>query len=173
MKFFYKNNLIFALSIAMIFLCSQVMATENIKELVDGNQPATDVGSEEGAFKYAYQLDDRPDPFAPFVSKIVKEKISKDEIIDDEKQLTEPMQFFEPGQLTLVALMQTGNSFVGMVQDVSGRGYMLSTGMLIGRNGVITGIDGEQITILETQKTRAGRTVENNIVLSLNKEGDM
>ena len=172
MKYLYKNNLIFALPIATMFLCTQAMATENIQELVNVNQLASDMESEEGALKYEYQLDDRPDPFSPFVTKIIKKKTIKDEIVVKEKELT-GMQLFEPGQLTLVALMQTGNNFIAMVQDVSGRGYMLSTGMLIGRNGVITGIDGEKITILETQKTRAGRSVENNIILSLNKEGDI
>lgn len=59
-----------------------------------------------------------------------------------------------------------------MVEDVTGKGYILNEGMPIGRRGVVSRIDGEQVTVIETAHTRAGRELETTIVIRLNKEGD-
>jgi len=173
MQFFYKKNiLIFTFLVGSPLLCYPALSAEDAQKTVAGDQAAATEELAPEKEKYEYQLDDRSDPFVPFVAKVVKRRVQNDEIVDEEEKELTGMQLFEPGQLVLVALMQTGENFVGMVQDVSGRGYMLSNGMLIGKRGVITGIDAEKITILETAYTRAGRTVKTNIVLSLNKEGD-
>lgn len=173
MQFFYKKIIfIIMFLVGSPLLCYPALSAENVQKTGADDQPAATEGLAPEKEKYEYQLDDRSDPFVPFVAKVVKSKVKNDEIVDDEGKELTGMQLFEPGQLTLVALMQTEENFVGMVQDVSGRGYMLKNGMLIGKRGVITEIDSDKITILETAYTRAGRTVKSNIVLSLNKEGD-
>ena len=121
---------------------------------------------------FEYQFEGRPDPFTPFIAdKATSQKIGDDELIEEEGELT-GMRQFEPGQLTLVAVMFTGGKKVAMVEDVTGRGYMINEGMLIGRRGIVHRIDGEQVTVMETAHTRAGRKIENKIVMRLNKEGD-
>jgi hypothetical protein len=44
--------------------------------------------------------------------------------------------------------------------------------MPIGRRGIISRIEDGQVTVVETAHTRAGRKLENTIVMRLNKEGD-
>lgn len=122
--------------------------------------------------QFEYQLDGRPDPFTPFISsKAATQKIAGDDIIEEDVELT-GMRQFEPGQLTLVAVMFSSHQAMAMVEDVTGRGYVLTEGMAIGRRGVISRIDGDQVTVIETAHTRAGRKLENTVVMRLNKEGD-
>lgn len=122
---------------------------------------------------FEYQLEGRTDPFTPFISaKTISQLKGTDEIVDEKIELT-GMRQFEPGQLTLVAIMHSGKHNLAMAQDVTGRGYVLTEGMAIGRRGRIKLIGDEQVRIIETAHTRSGKTIENPIVMRLNKEGDI
>lgn len=146
-------------------------ATETITGSADpGRLPGEDPA--QTLQKFEYQLEGRPDPFVPFISdKVATQKIGPDDIVEEEVELT-GMRRFEPGQLTLVAVMFSGDRRIAMVEDVTGKGYLLNEGMPIGRRGVVSRIDGDQVTVIETAHTRAGRKLENTIVIRLNKEGD-
>ena len=121
---------------------------------------------------YEYQIDNRPDPFAPFVTGPSQTNpVTPDEIIEENEVLT-GMQLFEPGQLTLVALLMTDGQTVAMVQDFTGRGYVIEEGMKIGRRGVITRITEDQVLIEETSRTRSGRVLKNEIAMVLKREGE-
>ena len=165
--------LLFALLVSGV-LASAVRATENVTSADNVKQPSEETVQEEvevPAFEYI--LEGRTDPFAPFISrKIDVRNMGSDEIVDEEIELT-GMQLFEPGQLTLVAVLYSGSKQIAMVEDVTGKGYILNEGMPIGRRGVVSKIEGEQVTIIEIAHTRAGRTRKNKIVMRLNKEGDL
>lgn len=127
---------------------------------------------EKSTSDYEYQVDDRPDPFAPFVTGPAQTNpVTPDEIIEENEVLT-GMQLFEPGQLTLVALMLTGGNAVAMVQDFTGRGYVIEEGMKIGRRGVITSITEDKVMIEETSRTRSGKVLKNEIAMVLKREGE-
>ena len=127
---------------------------------------------EKSTSDYEYQVDDRPDPFAPFVTGPAQTNpVTPDEIIEENEVLT-GMQLFEPGQLTLVALMLTGGNAVAMVQDFTGRGYVIEEGMKIGRRGVITSITEDKVLIEETSRTRSGQVLKNEIAMVLKREGE-
>jgi len=127
---------------------------------------------EESTSTFEYEVENRPDPFAPFVSETSKANpIKPDEILDDTEVLT-GMQLFEPGQLTLVALMLTDGKTLAMVQDFTGRGYVVEEGMKIGRRGVITRISEDRLIIEETARTRSGKTLKNEIAMVLKREGE-
>jgi len=165
------NILCFALLIAAGLLIVPAQATENVTGTTIPSQP---MGEEpdQTLQKFDYQLEGRPDPFTPFISdKAATQKIGADDIVEEDIELT-GMRQFEPGQLTLVAVMYSGNRRLAMVEDVTGKGYILNEGMPIGRRGVVSRIDGEQVTVIETAHTRAGRELETTIVIRLNKEGD-
>ena len=119
--------------------------------------------------KFEYRMDDRDDPFFPFLSKESAVDTPDEVIIDDDDVLT-GMRRFEPGQLKLVGVMATPRGRIAMAEDIAGQGYTLSEGMLIGRNGKITRIDNGQVFITETAKTRAGRTINSEIVMQLKKD---
>jgi hypothetical protein len=59
-----------------------------------------------------------------------------------------------------------------MVEDSAGQGYALRPGMKIGKRGIITTIDPNQVIIEETSTTRAGEKLTNNVVMLLKKKGE-
>lgn len=125
----------------------------------------------EGDFEY--EIEKRPDPFVPFYSGEMntQPEVDPNEIVEVKKQLT-GMQLFEPGQLTLVALMKVQNKYVAMVEDFKGQGYIIEEGTKIGRRGVVKDIIPNKVLIEEVAVTRAGRELRNEIVMALRKEGE-
>jgi Tfp pilus assembly protein PilP len=122
---------------------------------------------------YVYAVEGRTDPFKPFISKKATTSAGRDpnEILDDSAELT-GMQLFEPGQLTLVGVLMTGAGELALVEDQTKKGYMLKRGNLIGKRGVVTQIDKQQVVITETARTRAGKEISSTVIMRLKKEGD-
>lgn len=127
---------------------------------------ATEVGTGVNVDTWEYVFQNRPDPFLPFIQP----QIATTSPDADEVELT-GMQIFEPGQLTLVAIMFSTGKNIAMVEDVTGKGYLINEGMLIGRYGVVSQISMNQVNITETRSV-AGRDVETPVVMRLKKEGD-
>lgn len=122
--------------------------------------------------RFEYILENRPDPFVPFLSeKAATSNIDMNEVVDNQDPLT-GMQLFEPGQLTLVALMQKGAENIAMVEDFTGKGYVLIEGIKIGRRGVVKDIASNRVLIEETAVTRAGKKIITEVVMILKKEGE-
>jgi type IV pilus assembly protein PilP len=129
---------------------------------------AKDVNAANG---FTYQLEGRPDPFEPFIRPQVATTAEPDEIIEENRRLT-GMQLFEPGQLTLVAVMFAEGEKMAMVEDVTGKGYIIKEDMLIGRRGIVSRITEDQVIITEKAHTRSGKEIVSTVVMRLNKEGD-
>lgn len=138
-------------------------------------EPALPLGIEadENVKTFIYELEGRPDPFVPFITPKATTATALDpnEIIEDDVVLT-GMQLFEPGQLTLVAVLFAQGSPIAMVEDVTGKGYILTEGIPIGRRGVVSDILSSEVRITETAKTRAGKEILSTITMKLKKEGD-
>ena len=139
---------------------------DNIKESTTSF--LTDIQDDEG---FEYIVDDRADPFLPFLQPEKTPDASLNEIVDIEGELT-GMQLFEPGQLTLVAIVQSARKHFAMVQDFTGKGYIVTEGIKIGKRGVITGIVPNQVVIEETAYTRAGKKLTNEVIMYLKQEGE-
>lgn len=119
---------------------------------------------------FVYHIEGRPDPFVPFITKKAA-TTNMNEIVPVSERLT-GMQLFEPGQLNLVAIVLAENNDFAMAEDFTGKGYILHTGMKIGRRGVIKAIESNQVVIEENAFTRAGEKLTSNIVMLLKKEGE-
>lgn len=129
---------------------------------------ATSAAPEPDTFHYV--MENRADPFLPFITeKSASAGVDMNEIVDSEEPLT-GMQLFEPGQLTLVALLQTGANAVAMVEDFTGKGYILTEGTKIGKRGIVTDIASNSVIIEETARTRAGKEIITKVVMTLKKE---
>lgn len=137
------------------------------KDVQDDSTAIVELNSLKSDFEYT--TEGRPDPFKPFLSP--KIELDPNEIIDTKQALT-GMQLFEPGQLTLVAIMQVGQEHIAMVQDSTGKGYVLNTGMKIGRRGEIINIEADRVIIEETAITRAKKEIKSRIDMVLNNEGE-
>jgi len=122
---------------------------------------------------FNYIITNRPDPFLPFITDKTTDQETEDpdEIIDKDEPLT-GMQRFEPAQLNLVALMETGNYKFAMVQDSTGRGYVLTEGTKIGRRGTVKAIAPNKVLIEELAETRGGKKILSYIDMVLKKEGE-
>ncbi|MFW2368585.1 MAG: pilus assembly protein PilP [Desulforhopalus sp.] len=160
-----RLSLICGFSFIGLFFTGLVSASINAAE-----QPPTQTVTEDSKFKY--QLDGRPDPFVPFITaKAATAKVDMNEIVDVNHPLS-GMQLFEPGQLTLVALMVNGAQDTAMVEDFTGKGYVLSEGTKIGKRGVVKDIAPNKVIIEETAVTRAGKKIITELVMTLKKEGE-
>ena len=156
-------------SLFVFVVCFASDSQENDSAAAEETVP---IEIEKSTSDYEYQVDDRSDPFAPFVQESAQTNpIVPDEIVENNEVLT-GMQLFEPGQLTLVALMMTGGEAVAMVQDFTGRGYLIEEGMKIGRRGVITRITEDRVLVEETATTRSGKVLKNEIAMVLKREGE-
>ena len=165
----YSGLIVF--SILFLFCISQSVATtENPPESeIDTNVETTvEEGNNEVVDEWEYVFENRPVPFLPFIEpKVTTTNFSE----EDDGVILTGMQLFEPGQLTLVAIMYSSKNKVAMVEDVTGKGYVLNEGMLIGRYGVVNHINTNQVNITETREV-AGKDVLTPVVMRLNKEGD-
>ncbi len=119
---------------------------------------------------FMYLIENRPDPFIPFISEKAA-SVNIDEIVPIKEQLS-GMQLFEPGQLTLVAIVMAENNDFAMAEDTTGKGYIIRKGMKIGKRGLITAVQPNQVIIEETAFTRAGKRLTSKIVMLLKKEGE-
>ena len=165
----FAAALIGLFSFLLVTICFAADPQENDQDEPEETVP---IEIEKSASDFEYEVESRPDPFAPFVSGTAKTNpVTPDEIVDGNEVLT-GMQLFEPGQLTLVALMMTGGDTLAMVQDFTGRGYVVEEGMKIGRRGVITRITEDKILIEETARTRSGKVLKNEIAMVLKREGE-
>ncbi|MBE0585033.1 MAG: pilus assembly protein PilP [Desulfofustis sp.] len=120
---------------------------------------------------FSYRIEGRSDPFLPFISEGSTRNEDPNEILEENKVLT-GMQLFEPSQLTLVALMATEGDRFAMVQDFTGKGYIVKIGTKIGRRGVVSQIEPNRVIIEETARTRSGEILTNKIAMVLKKEGE-
>jgi type IV pilus assembly protein PilP len=78
---------------------------------------------------YEYDPGDRPDPFRPFHEE-VKVQMATGEC---EELVPGPLTEMELAQFSLVAIVTQGQEKVAMVQDKSGKGYMVRTGSFMGK----------------------------------------
>ena len=121
---------------------------------------------------YVYQLENRKDPFEPFFTgETSKAELDPNELIEPTEPLT-GMQLFEPGQLNLVALMEAQGESLAMVEDFTGKGYVIKVGTKIGRRGTVKRIMANKVIIEEIAVTRAKKELRTEIVMALRKEGE-
>lgn len=123
--------------------------------------------------EYFYKIEGRTDPFRPFITPKAAQPAGLDpnEIIDEQKALS-GLQLFEPGQLTLVGILNNDAGAIALVEDQTKKGYILKQGVAIGKRGVVSQIEDQQVIVTETSKTRAGKEITNTLIMKLNKEGD-
>ena len=134
----------------------------------DGSPLGAIEDEELGAPEYEYQVVARPDPFKPFIAP---KTVNPNELVDENLELT-GMQLFEPGQLKLVAVMDTPHGRMAMVEDVTKKGYKITHGQLIGRRGQVTEIRKDEVVVTETAYTRGGEEIKTVVSMKMKRDGD-
>lgn len=117
---------------------------------------------------FAYRRENRSDPFAPFITQ----ETGPTQVVPEEDAPLSGMQLFEPGQLTLVTILVSGQQAVAMVEDSTGMGHIIRVKDKIGRRGEVKAIVPNAVIIEEWSLTTSGskRFTTNEMVLR--KEGD-
>lgn len=114
-------------------------------------------------FEYTYNPAGKPDPFKPFI-QISPIKEAKKTV-----PLT-PLQKYEISQLKLVAIIITPEGNVAMVEDSTGKGYIVKKGTIIGKNeGRVTKILKDRIIIEEAYQDVLGQTKINELTMTLHR----
>ncbi len=130
-----------------------------VKELIQFLSGETD--------PFVYKREGRSDPFMPFVS----ERVVQEKEAGEEEELT-GMRRFEPGQLTLAAILMTEGGPMAMVQDAVGIGYVLREGNALGRTGIVNKISKNLVVIKQQYKDTAGEERYRLVEMLLKKEGE-
>ena len=139
------------------------------------SQPAVSTGipSPETLFgksEQYYSRKDRIDPFAPFLHKPEVEAGSQGSEVIKRAPLT-PLEKIAVQQLKLTAILSTPNREMALVQEPSGKGYILNMGTYIGeKGGQVSQILKDRVIIEEPYKDVFGKTAVRKIELKLQKQ---
>ena len=169
MRAIFKHRCVFTAVLTLAgFLYVSVQANEHPKNETQQVLPATTL---QGYHQFDYKFEARPDPFLPFFNskKPSDEKTSEEKKNTTNEVLTE-LRKFEPGQLRLVAVMAFKDKNIAMLEDVTGKGYLVEQGTLIGRHGIVSSIKPDLLLVTETYETTTGRKVVNEIPLRMQKQ---
>ncbi len=181
MKFASKKNILpilILLILITVLCCSSVSVSAVEADEKNGVANASPKLVEEleqrEVDKFQYQFEDRPDPFLPFLEPNQTQRLDTtgDELVEGPSGPLRYIQWLEPSQLSLVAIMTVGGRTMAMAEDVTGKGYTLEVGIPIGLHGIINSIKNEQVRITETTKTKSGKINTKEIIMRLKKEGD-
>ena len=119
--------------------------------------------------EFTYETEGRPDPFKPFISEKVIQSIDDN---NQEPETLTGMRQFEPGQLTLVAIMFTESNPMAMVEDSSHRGYIIRRGTKLGKSGIVSDILPNQVIIKQLSYSMAREKKYRTVEMTLRKEGE-
>ena len=113
--------------------------------------------------QYSYSPVGKLDPFRPFIIESRKQA--------DEKMILNPLQRYDVSQLKLVAIIWHVDHPLAMMEDATGKGFIVSKGTEIGRNdGVVTMITEKEVVIAEKAVNLLGETKTKEVRVSLHQE---
>ena len=117
----------------------------------------------------AYNPEGRIDPFQPlFQKKEVEEKTVKEE---KKKFIPQtPLQMVDLSQLKVSGIIRSQNGHKALVEEASGKGYIVSEGTYLGnRGGKIINIGNDTIVVEEPQEDNFGNEVLKKRELKINR----
>jgi len=122
--------------------------------------------------QFVYHSENRSDPFLPFIQEKVIQPRGTGGAEEDLGEDLTGLRKFEPGQLSLVAILFKGDTPMAMVQDPVGQGYVIKEGMRIGRHGIVEQITPGTVIVKETTGTWDQKTFSKRVEMVLRKEGE-
>ena len=114
---------------------------------------------------FIYKREGRSDPFQPFIrEKVVVTMAPVEELTG--------MRKFEPGQLTVVAIVMGATDKFAMMQDSNNQGYIIREGILLGRTGVVEAIVPNKVIVKNYTYNLAGDKIYKTVEMVLNQQGE-
>lgn len=97
-----------------------------------------------------YSRKGRIDPFEPFLRKPEPEVVSDEDKLLERRVPRTPLEKIDLSQLQLTGVLRTATKIRAMVQDASGKGYIVSEGTYMGnKGGQITRILKDRVVVEE------------------------
>lgn len=113
---------------------------------------------------YVYDPTGKPDPFRPFIMELTRPKA----IV---KKPLHPLQRYDISQLKLVAIIWKVDNPRAILEDATGKGYIIAPGSYVGKNeGKVSKISDKEVVITEKSTNVLGETKIEEIRLSLHEE---
>jgi len=114
-----------------------------------------------------FDFSGKKDPFKPDIAL----KTAKDPLPEDMKKALQvglPIHSFDVSQFKLIGVVTGAKENKAMVVDPNGKGYVLKTGMTIGKNdGRVTAVNINGVDVVEQFKDESGRVRKENIRITL------
>ncbi len=108
---------------------------------------------------YRYDPEGKPDPFESFV------RVSLDAGADD---FSSPLERFDLSQLIVTGIIWQTRDARALIEDPSGKGYIVGVGTLVGKNrGKVIRIDDNRVLVKETYVDFHDRATTNEVEMLL------
>ena len=147
-----------------VALTAEEQAAEEKKELKFTEKMAA-ILFQDAKDAFFYQREGRNDPFIPFVQeRVVAKEVPVEELTG--------MRKFEPGQLSVVAIVSSAHDIFAMVQDSNNQGYIIREGILLGRTGVVEAIVPNKVIVKNYTYNLAGDKIYKTVGMVLKQEGE-
>ncbi|MBF0377573.1 MAG: pilus assembly protein PilP [Desulfamplus sp.] len=133
-----------------------------------------EISSEISEEKLFYIAKGKTDPFEPLIKdKPPVEEVKESFEEDVPERILTPLEKLDFGQMKLVAILTRESGSVAMVQEATGKGYIVNIGTYMGRNsGQVISIEKDKLVIQEKVKDYKGNMVDRFQELKLNKLDD-
>ena len=148
----------------MDVFAAEEKVVEEQKELKFTEKMAAILFQDQGE-SFVYKRAGRTDPFVSFI----KEKLV---VTQAPVEALTGMRKFEPGQLTVVAIILGAADKFAMVQDSNNQGYIIREGLLLGRTGVVEDVVPNKVIVKNYTYNLAGDKIYKTVEMVLNQEGE-
>ena len=159
----FAAGLFFSMQGTVAFSAEETAAEEQ-KELKFTEKMAA-ILFQEAEDAFVYKREGRNDPFIPFVQeRVVATVVPVEELTG--------MRKYEPGQLSVVAIVSSPGDTFAMVQDSNNQGYIIREGILLGRTGVVEAIVPNKVIVKNYTYNLAGDKIYKTVEMVLKQEGE-
>jgi len=108
---------------------------------------------------FTYDPEGKPDPFKSYVRQLVAIQ---------EADLSSPLQRFDLSQLTVTGIVWASERPRALIEDPTGKGYVIQTGAAIGKNrGRVVHIGDNRVTVKETYVDSADQATTTEVDMYL------
>ncbi|MBF0389654.1 MAG: pilus assembly protein PilP [Desulfamplus sp.] len=122
-----------------------------------------------------YIVKGKIDPFDPLLKEKAPAVQETQEVAKEDvpQRVLTPLEKLDFGQIKLVAILSRESGSVAMVQEATGKGYIINIGTYIGRNsGQVVSIEKDKVVVQEKVKDYKGNIGDSLRELKLNKLDD-
>ncbi|MEI6260949.1 MAG: pilus assembly protein PilP [Deltaproteobacteria bacterium] len=118
----------------------------------------------------SYNPEGKIDPFLPLLKDEPQKVLPDTKTKKEKREPTTPLERVDLSQLKLTAIIRTPSGFKAMVEEITGKGYIISVGTYIGiHSGSVTNILKDRVIVEEEVEDALGAVSNRNTELKFQK----